>query len=397
MKVNVPAAPLPTPVPRAHWTPEFFDSMRLIRDPETDDIMRDIFEKGGMPALDALKPFLYHWNIPVDNTIPASIRDFMAKSVNYPDFLDFQKVKLAEDLFLAYGPVSTVVLVFNSVPRFFTNPAGARSFFLAKIFSPDSVKVRIREVPQFVINIAQRGGLKETKQPDGSVTKGPGILSAQKLRLAHARIRIQLKLQTAPDNWNTPVLGEPINQEDLAEALMHFGMSTVDGLELVGINQSAEERAATLEAWRAVGYLLGLVPELQPTNVAEALWLRDFIMKRHMAKTMEAGALINEMLDIIKGFLPWFYRQLPAAIMRSQLGKEIADMVSVPNPHLLVWFFRVTRGLWKDEKLFARLAEKISPYLVNWLIKNPIGESTVTAVDIPPALQRSWSMPRRTT
>jgi hypothetical protein len=395
MKVNVPASPLPTPVPRANWTPEFLDSMRLIRDPETDDIMRVIFEKGGEPALDALKPYLYHWNIPVDDAIPPSIRDFMAKSVNYPAFLDFEKIKLAEDLFLAYGPVSTVVLVLNAVPRFFTNPAGARSFFLAKIFSPDSVKIRMREVPQFVINIAQRAGLKESKQPDGSVTKGPGIMSAQKLRLAHARIRIKLKLQKAPNNWNTPTLGEPINQEDLAEALMHFAMSTVDGLELVGIHQTATERAATLEAWRAVGYLLGLVPEMQPTNVAEALWLRDTIMKRHMAKTMEAGALINEMLVIIAAFLPRFYRKLPAALMRNQLGDEIADMVSVPNPRLLVWFFRITRALWEDETLFARLAEKISPYLVNWLIKNPIGESTVTAVDIPPALQRSWSMPRR--
>jgi hypothetical protein len=383
---------LPTPVARPNWTPQFLDSMRLIKDPETDEIMAAIFEKGGKLALDALKPYLYHWNVPVDDALPKSIRDFMARPVQYPSFIDHEKIKLAEDLFLAYGPVSTVVLVLNAVPRFFTNAAGARSFFLAKIFSPDSVKIRLREVPQFVINIAQRGGLKQQIAADGTVKKGVGIISAQKLRLAHARIRIQLKQQKAPDDWNHAKLGEPINQEDLAEALMHFGMSTVDGLEKVGIRQSDVERAATLEAWRAVGFLLGLVDELQPTNVAEALWLRDTIMRRHMAKTMEAAALINEMLDIVAEFLPWIYKRVPAALMRYQLGTEIADMVGVPNPRFWLWFFRLTKNLWANETLFARLAEKISPYLVNWLIKHPIGDSVVT---LPPALEKSWTLPPR--
>jgi hypothetical protein len=383
---------LPTPTPRPHWTPQFLDSMRQIQDPETDAIMADIFAKGGKAALDALKPYLYHWNVPEDDTLPQSIREFMARPVAYPPWIDHEKVKLAEDLFLAYGPVSTVVLVLNAVPRFFTNAAGARSFFLAKIFSPDSVQVRLREVPQFVINIAQRGGLKQQIQPDGTAKKGVGIISAQKLRLAHARIRIQLKNQKSPDNWDHGQLGEPINQEDLAEALMHFSMSTVDGLEKVGIRQNDQERAATLEAWRAVGFLLGLVDELQPTNVAEALWLRETIMRRHMAKTMEAASLINEMLDIVAGFLPWIYKGVPAALMRYQLGNEIANMVGVPNPFFWVWFFRLTGSLWKNETLFARLAEKISPYLVNWLIKHPIGDSVVT---LPPALEKSWTLPPR--
>jgi len=393
MTISNRFVPMPTPLPRPNWTPEFLESMRQIRDPEPDEIMRGIFEAGGLPALEALKPFLYHWDYPVDDTLPKSIRDYLGRPVNYPSFLDFEKVKLAEDLFVAYGPVSTVVLLLNAVPRFFTNPAGARSFYLAKIFSPESLKIRMREVPQFVINICQRGGLKESIQQDGSVKRGPGVITALKLRLAHARIRIVLKTQKAPDNWNQPDLGEPINQEDLAEALMHFSMSTVDGLELVGIHQTDVERAATLEAWRAVGYLLGLVPELQPSSVAEALWLRNTIMKRHMAKTNEAAALIAEMLGIMQELVPRVYRSLPAALMRNQLGDEIADMVGVPNPRLLVWFFRITRGLWERETLFAHLAEKISPYLVDWLIKHPTGESA--PVTAPPAIQRSWAMPRR--
>ncbi len=391
---------LPTPVPRPNWTPEFLDSMRQVADPEPDAMMKEIFEKGGMKALDDLKPYLYHWNFDFEDNptpLPQSIKDFILRPVNYPSWIDHEKVKLAEDLFVAYGPVSTVVLVLNAVPRFFTNPAGARSFYLAKIFSPESLRVRTREVPQFVINIAQRGGLKEQKLPGGAVKKGVGIITAQKLRLAHARIRVQFSTQKTPNDWNYGKLGQPINQEDLAEALMHFGMSTVDGLEKVGIRQTDVERAATLEAWRAVGFLLGQVDELQPTSVAEALWLRDTIMKRNMGKTMEGGSLINEMLTILAEAMPWPYKKVPAALMRYQLGDEIADMVSVPDPKFWVWFFRVTQTLWEEEKLFARLAEKVSPYLVEWLIKHPIGKGDAEGgvLVLPPALYRSWTMPPR--
>jgi hypothetical protein len=386
--------PLPIPTPRPNWSEQFLDSMRQIEDPPLDALMLEIYDKGGIPALDALKNYLYHWNLPPDDGVPQSIRDFMAQPVKYPSFIDFKKIALAEDLFIAYGPVSTVTLLLNAVPRFFTNAAGARSFYLAQIFSKESLRVRMREVPQFVINIAQRGGLSQTTKADGTVVKGPGIISAQKLRLAHARIRIILKAGKPPKGWNHAELGQPINQEDLAEALMHFSMSTVDGLELIGIYQTAEERAATLEAWRAVGFLLGEIDELQPTSVAEALWLRDTIMVRHMASTMEAKSLIGQMLAIMAEFLPWFYRNLPAALMRNQLGDKIADMVGVPDPKLLVAFFRVTRWLWRGDALFARLAEKISPYLVDWLINNPIGEGAAP-VTAPPAVLEAWRAPKR--
>ena len=68
---------------------------------------------------------------------------------------------MAEELFVEYGPVTTVALLMCAVPHFFTNAAGARSFYLAKIFSPDSLRNRMLEITQFVSSFTQYGGLAQ--------------------------------------------------------------------------------------------------------------------------------------------------------------------------------------------------------------------------------------------
>ena len=42
----------------------------------------------------------------------------------------------------------------------------------------------------------------------------------------------------------------------------------------------------------------------------------------------------------------------------------------MPNPILILWFFRLTRWLWKDHKVFLRMAEWLSPKMIRWLDNN---------------------------
>jgi hypothetical protein len=365
----------PPHVASDRWTDEFLDSMRLVTDPEPDALVADIYRESGKDGLLQLKAFLDNWQAPVTPGLPQSIREFFERPVEYPSWVDPKKIAIAEDLFVSYGPVTTVVLVLNAVPHFFTNPAGARSFYLAKIFSPDSVRNRMHEVPQFVINITQRGGLAQTETPGEPPTfkKGGGIMTVQKLRMAHARIRLLIKLhqERMQDDWDLKELGEPINQEDLAEALMYFCLWTQEGLRKVGIDQTPEEQEAMLHSWKTVGYLLGLRDELQPQDIAEAKVLRDAIARRHTRATPEGAALIKEMLDIVRGMLPRIYWQLPSGLMRYQLGDEVADMLEVPNPRLLMFVLMMMRPFSEKKKIFARLARIISPPLVKWLVTHP--------------------------
>jgi hypothetical protein len=382
-----------TLTPAVRWTDEFLDSMRQVTDPEADRLVAGLFAEGGIEALLKLKSFLDAWDAPATPELAAPVREFFERPVEYPAWVDFEKIRLAEDLFVSYGPVTTVTLLLNAVPHFFTNPAGARSFYLAKIFSPDSVRNRMHEVPQFVINITQHGGLAQTFRPDGTAEKGPGVITAQKLRVAHARIRLLLKLhqQRTEDEWDLGGLGEPINQEDLAEALMYFCLWTIEGLKKVGIDQTPEEEEATLMSWKTVGFLLGLREELQPKDVAEAFVLRDTIARRQTRVTAEARALISEMLGIVRGMLPFWHRQWPAGLMRYQLGDELADSLGVPNPRLLGWLLMTTRPIWGEHRVFAKLAMLISPPVVKWLVTQD-RKGNRGAFFVPERLAQSWGL-----
>jgi hypothetical protein len=393
--VEVPFVMTSTLTPPARWTDEFLDSMRQVTDPEADRLVADLYAEGGIGALLKLKSFLDAWDAPAPPELAAPVREFFERPVEYPPWVDFEKIRLAEDLFVSYGPVTTVTLLLNAVPHFFTNPAGARSFYLAKIFSPDSVRNRMHEVPQFVINITQHGGLSQRVTPGTppAVEKGPGVLTAQKLRVAHARIRLLLKLhqQRSEDEWDLGGLGEPINQEDLAEALMYFCLWTIEGLEKVGFDQTPEEEEAMLMSWKTVGFLLGLREELQPKDVAEALVLRDTIARRQTRVTPEARALIAEMLGIVRGMLPIWHRHWPAGLMRYQLGNELADSLGVPNHRLLGWLLTVTHPFWGERQVFAKLAKLLSPPVVRWLVTQD-RKGNRGAFHIPARLARSWGL-----
>jgi len=388
-----------SPLPAAsRWTDEFLDEMRKVTDPEADALTMEVFNSGGTDALLKLKTFYDAWDAEVPDDLPPKIKEFFERPVPYPDWVDQDLIRHAESLFVSYGPITTVVLLLNAVPHFFTNPAGARSFYLAQIFNPDSVKSRMHEVPQFVINITQREGLAQTPDPAApyGFKKGPGIITAQKLRMAHARIRILLKLrQKDPTkNWDAQSLGEPINQEDLAEALMYFCLWTVEGLKKVGITQESRDTDAFLMSWKTVGFLLGLREELQPATVEEAILLRDTIARRWTYPTAEGAFLIDQMLGIMSGMMPLGYKTLPAGLMRYQLGDEVADVLQVPNPRAVIWILKALKPFWEQEKVFAKLAMRLSPPVVNWLVtQDRAGHRGKFFV--PEELARSWGLSSR--
>jgi hypothetical protein len=282
---------------------------------------------------------------------------------------------------MAYGPISLMTLLFKSAPLFWTNPAGAHAFYVAQIFSPDSVSRRLKLLPMFILNFTMPGRLAQTLTtwpphssssglpPGVSIHKGRGILTIQKLRMAHAVHRIILTLeQKKPElNWDRKRFGEPINQEDLAQAMLHFCFSTIDGLAALGIAQSEDEQEATLMAWKTVAFLLGLREEMQPYDLADGRLLLETSYRRHAQPTPEGAALVEQQLAVLRRLIPWPYKDVPAAMMRYLLGSEVADLMKVPNPKFVLWLFTATSWLWKDHKLFAYIAEWLSPKIVRGL------------------------------
>jgi hypothetical protein len=364
-------------VPQTRWSGEFLDRMRLVGDPEADALARELFDLEGPPGLIRMTRALEDWEAPIPETLPASMREWFARPVPYPAFVDPAKIHVAEQLFVEYGPVSTVALLMCAVPHFFTNPAGARSFYLAKIFSPESLRNRLLEITQFITSFTQYGGLAQfwlapaqrdaTAGPLG-VRKGPGVVTVQKLRMIHAGIRLMLALPRDPERrWNADRCGKPINQEDLCEAVLCFCFCTIDALAKLGIEQSPAQQEATLCAWKTVGHLLGLSDELQPVDVEEGRALHKVLFERSCTETHESKVLIQEIVHIMQGIVPWGLGRVPPTLMRYLMGRRVADQLDVPRSPLLEGVLVGTRWLWRDHRVFFRLARLISPSLVRWM------------------------------
>lgn len=350
--------------------------LREVADPETDPLARELFERDGVAGLLNMTSVLEDWEAPIPAHLPARMRDWFAAPVDYPAFVDPAKVRGAEELFVSYGPVTTVVLLMCAVPHFFTNPAGARSFYLAKIFSPDSLQNRMIEIAQFVSSITQYGGLAQywtspRQRANGGaaeVRKGPGLVTVQKLRMIHSGIRIMLSLPRDPDKaWDHTRFGAPINQVDTCEAVLDFCFCTIDGLAKLGIEQTEAQQEATLCAWKTVAHLLGMCDELQPADLAEARALHKQLFERSNTETMEGKVLIREVVHIMGCMMPRFTKNVPPTLMRYLMGRRVADQLEVPEHRLLLRVLVATQAIWGETKLFARLASMTCPWVVQWL------------------------------
>jgi hypothetical protein len=89
--------------PPSRWSDEFLDSMRLVADSETDDLMADLFRSVNLAGLLELRSILERWEAPLTPNIPQSIREFLEKPVVFPDWVDQKKLDRASDMFVSYG------------------------------------------------------------------------------------------------------------------------------------------------------------------------------------------------------------------------------------------------------------------------------------------------------
>lgn len=366
--------------------------MRLHTDPETDAIAQDIYQAGGTEALLHLKAFIDHWEAPLTPDLPEPLRAFFLKPVVFPDWVDAKKLRLVQDDFVPYGLIATMTLIYSGFLHFLCNPAGARAFNMARVFGPASVRNRMILLPQFVINLCERGGMDQTINPDGTASKGHGIISVQKLRMAHAFIRIRLKLRRGgPEKeWDLAALGEPINQEDLAQAAMDLCLPTIEGLNKLGIHWSAEECEASVHFWKVVAFLLGLREDLQPRDLEEAKLLQQTITQRHARATTDGAAVARDVLNVSVSMVPRLYSAFPAVLMRYLCGPRVADALALPRHAVLSAILLALRPLWKETQLFAWVAKRVMPRAVGWMLNNQ--PAMKSHFRIPPYLAESWGI-----
>jgi len=336
------------------WSNEFLNAMRQVGDPLGDALVEETFTTQGMEGLKRLNKFLQNTNDwpPPDDLAPG-VRKFFNAAVHYPPWVDMKQI-LQADLLFFHHPLQTLLVTFlRSFAQVFANANAARVFYQADIFNPNTLERFIIEAAQLIFDVVLPGSLRVKPE------KGKGVIAVQKLRLHHSLIRFYLLKSPSVEPWNSAAWGVPINQEDMTFGVLAFALWNLSGFEKLRLYLTAEEQEATLMLWKVIGFLLGQREDLQPANLAEAERLFALICERQIRPSDQGTSLVRQLLNVIKGFLPWILRGLPVVVMRFLMDPFFVVLLRVPRAWSLAALLI---------KLLRPAAHEITPALAHRLV-----------------------------
>ncbi len=199
-------------------------------------VIAQLLKDGEIASVNNLMRNLVANEYPVPESLPATVRDYLAQSGTLPDWADTKLIQAGEQVFWRYGPELILILYCYSLPFCYAGRNGVQVLALTTRLMSNPAR-RIVETAQMLVDVMQAGGLTQAQ--------GRGRRTIQKVRLMHGAIR---NLAQNSGTWKAEY-GLPINQEDLAGTLMSFSWVALDGLAKIGITLSSADGEAYLHCW----------------------------------------------------------------------------------------------------------------------------------------------------
>lgn len=366
--------------------------MRLVGDAEADAVIRSLFERGEVDAVNSLMHTLVRNDGLPSNLLPNVVLDYLAETAKIP--LDgAEQLSRAQQLFALNGPEMLAALGFYSLPASYAARKGVQVIYRTAFLKDRPVR-RVFETTQMVIDVLSPGGL---------AAHGRGRVTLEKVRLMHAAVR-HLTLADTKRPWDTASLGIPVNQEDLAGTLMTFSYLVLDGLHRLGIEVPSEDQEAYLATWVAFARVLGLDSRLFPANVAEARELTETIYTRQIAASEEGVQLTRALLEGMQGLIPISHlKSIPAGLIHFFLGKDaisgqnVAELLQVPEEKWPLLAVRILGELGEISQRFGNdpigaVIRFFSRHFMQGMLNIERG-GVRSPFFIPDALQERWGMP----
>lgn len=392
-------------------TDEFLAQKRLETDPLADQTVAAIIEQGYEARINEIFMLLVRNNSyrpEILSEFPEQIRtiisSYFSESSKLPDWADETLIAQGQEVFNLYGPEVFMLLNLKSLPMCYTCAHGAQVLYDTGRLVEHNGKIdplvrRLMETAQMVVNVLQPGGLSPG---------GHGIVTIQKVRLIHASIRHFLKSRKYnPNGWNTEILGEPINQEDLAGTLMSFSPIILSGLKTLKIELSYDQIHAYTHCWKVIGHLIGLNEDLLADKFEENWVLACAILKHQAGESAGGKALTESCINFIKHMIPgnlfddipeymiWYFFQ----DVEKSTGKPLGEMIGISDhstlkDHLVLKLSEIiTGGISHSEH--SLIIQKVTGVFNKLMLQGYIthyNEGKQVRFFIPPSLTENWGV-----
>jgi hypothetical protein len=243
-----------------------------------------------------------------DVTLSEPTRAFVDEAARVPLWVDWPRIDRAGTLLFRTGPIGGLVLGAASLVSGYASPAGNKPLVLTGRLE-HATSHRLAETGRFVTAVCSPGGLRPV---------APGWAITLRVRIMHAEVR---RLASCDARWSDD-WGCPINQHDMLATSLLFSQVWLDGVRKLGIRLTAEEGGDWLHLWRWCSVVMGVDPELLPTEEHEAQRVTELIRMTQDVPDDDARRLVAA---LIGAEAPG----LAHALCRELLGDDVADHLGV--------------------------------------------------------------------
>lgn len=220
-------------------------------DPLADGVVAWFDEVGAKHGLEAFRA-INDGHQRLDTSTPVALRLLFDATDTPPQWLCWDSISHGARVFHRAGGAAYMVLRNLSLMGGY-RAAGLNPPLLMTGSLEGGTARRIAQTMKWVMDCTERDGLRQG---------GVGHRSTLHVRLVHALIR--RKLQQRPE-WDSALLGLPINQADMALTYLGFGVMQLLGLRFMGMPLSAQDVRGVMHLWSYACWLMGVDPR----------WLRE--------------------------------------------------------------------------------------------------------------------------
>jgi len=312
------------------------DAFRELQDPLADHVISKYFPADKNLLQSHLSALVTNSDsLPSDAT--EELKVLYAAMKETASSFDVDDLAAGQSFFSEHASDIMLLLGFLSLPYCYTAAYGAEVLVKSKRILEDPA-TRLMDTATFVFDVTSKGAFKP---------EGKALVGILRVRLLHAATRWYINHS---GDWDSTVMGQPINQEDMAGTNLSFSLMAVRGLRKLGKLLEPEKAFNYINYWNKIGLLLGLKPELLPESNKEAFHLEKQIRGRHF-RSSDAGLKLTKSLykyyekavadTPLDGLTKSFMIYLLGDKVASQLGLEIGNYDRIVfKPYQLFFNFK---------------------------------------------------------
>ncbi|GFF40007.1 latex clearing protein [Aspergillus udagawae] len=257
------------------------------------------------------------------------IKEFWDEINTVPDWVDWEQINRAQEVFYRYGMPVLNVLTFQSLLGGMGSGRVVETLARTGGFSADVARRRMLETLQHVLQVV---GSVDAMRPGGA-----GHASSVRVRLLHAAVRSRILhlVKNKPEYYDVDTFGIPINDLDCIATIITFSTSVIwIGLPRQGILLREREIDDYLALWRLVAYHMGTPHEFLETR-AKGKAMMESLLASEIDPTDMSKILAQNIILSLENTAPTYAsKEFMEAMVRHLNGKQLSDELNIPRPNL---------------------------------------------------------------